>query len=1027
MIHAAVRPLAVAIALLGFALATCQGQTTPDAETNPASPASRNVALGKPVTASSEAPAHPAGNAVDGKISRTSKWEAANGKPPHVLEVDLQKYYAIDEVRVHSGILDAEKRPNEKTQAAGFWSLKNFKVQYWDDANWSDFPNSEVHENRLASVVFRYNTPIITFKIRVVCDDGEAVNVMELEAFGKEAANMPAPPTVASDLPRQGAETSARRATITIGDKVVGKTFKYVGYNQGYYLPGTNVSGWLEYSNVNSLRLWTSLNSFIPTSAVQTDDPPRNLKEFDRRKGELRKKPESNRFIRWDELTRNFNRKDTSSTNAMVFSYALAEAKRLGMDVVLQSSNTDFEDTWANKWQQWQRYYALAFHAAKAGDVEMFAMQNEPNHRHSGPMKLETWIMGMQIVSDAIHCAIEDVNRLHRKKLTAKFVGPVTAGHNTEWWSGVAKAIRTNYRGETIDHDLIQIFSTHSYNSPAVGYASRVANIRDIIKSNHPAGGELPIAYTEIGRWMNAYLIDKQETMDSPSLFTEWAGIYANNMKNGAYGMWAFKLANTASGSYPRGIKSGHHFTWQGKRIVEDAYDNLAAGKPVKASQSNSSPAVVTDGDKSDGSTWVSNDGSGEKWVEIDLGARRALGSAVVYTGSSYGVYTSPDRVKNFKLQAHVGGAWKDIPGATEKNGRYAQVFIEFDKPVVTDRVRWISTDPGELKVREVKLFARGDGPSVKPDYNISGIQRAGEVVRLFARGFKDQRPLLETIADTEDPALDRYTAYDADAGNYYVWLVNRNTGPYEITLDVRGIDLPPGSAVTAETVSEAYYGEVTDVLEISKDRRMALTLPPQSVALLTAPTGTLAKTTVTPSADATVTGGENADKAAGGESELSVQLDAAEPANNKVAYIHFPVPPDASKTVRRALLRMSGKVTSGDAPYRLHVYGIPGKPWDQQKLTWSNAPLLDATEALLHEVGQKAFVAGQIAFTTEHREHMLDVTQLVQKHGAEGMTFVLIRETRQLGDDGDKGRTVVVGSMESQAKPALELWTTKN
>lgn len=1023
MITPAVR-YAVAAAFmmfLGAAAAQEVAKPSPESTHSP----TRNVALAKPATASSQTREHPAGQAVDGKISRTSKWEAANGKPPHVLEVDLQKYYAINQVRVHSGLLDTEKRSNEQTQAAGFWSLKNFKVQYWDDANWSDFPKSEVHENRLTTVAFRYETPVITSRIRIVCDDGEAVNVMEMEAFGQEAANMPAPPTVASDLPQRSAEAATRRATITIGDKVVGKTFKYVGYNQGYYLPDTNVSGWLEYSGVNSLRLWTSLNSFVPASAVQTDQPPRTLEEFDQRKRELRRQPESNRFINWKELMSRFNRKDTSSTNAMVFSYALAEAKRLGMDVVLQAGSRDFEDTWANKWQQWQRYYALAFYAAGAGDVEMFAMQNEPNHRNSGPMKLDQWIMGMQIVSDAIHCAVDDINRLHGKKLSAKFVGPVTAGHNTEWWSGVARAIRTNYRGESVDEDLLQIFSTHSYNSPAAGYGSRVANIREIIRANHPAGGELPIAYTEIGRWMNAYLIDKEETMDSPSLFVEWAGIYSNNMKNGAYGMWAFKFANTTSGSYPRGIKSGHHFTWQGKRIVEDAYDNLAAGKPVKTSPSESSPAVVTDGDKSDESMWVSNGESAEKWVEIDLGARRALGSAVVYTGSAYGVYTSPDRVRNFTLQAHAGGAWRDIPGAAEKNCKYAQVFIEFEKPVVTDRVRWISADPGALKVRELKLFARGDGPSSEPNFNISGIQRAGEVVRLFAKGFKDERPLLETKASAHDSALDAYTSHDVDAGNYYVWLVNRNLGKYELMLDVRAVDLPAGATVTAETVSATSYGEVTDAIQISSDRRIALTLPPQSVMLLTAPAGALAKKMVTASADTTVARDSN--KSAGGESELSVQLDAAEPGKNKVAYIHFDVPAGAAEDVRRAVLRVTGRATSGAAPYRLHVYGIPSKAWNQHRLAWSNAPLLDAKEAVLHEVGQKAFVAGQLAFTTEQREHMLDVTPLIQRHAADGgMTFVLIRETRQLGDDGDKGRTVIVGSSESSSAPALEMWSTK-
>lgn len=55
---------------------------------------------------------------------------------------------------------------------------------------------------------------------------------------------------------------------ITITKEVIGKSMKYVAYNQGYYFPGSNISGWLEYSNVNSLRVWTSLNDYVPQSAV---------------------------------------------------------------------------------------------------------------------------------------------------------------------------------------------------------------------------------------------------------------------------------------------------------------------------------------------------------------------------------------------------------------------------------------------------------------------------------------------------------------------------------------------------------------------------------------------------------------------------------------------------------------------------------------------------------------------------------------------------------------------------------------
>ncbi|MDQ3683432.1 MAG: discoidin domain-containing protein, partial [Bacteroidota bacterium] len=754
----------------------------------------KNIALNKPVIATTEAANFPATNMVDGKISRTSKWEAANGKAPHIIEIDLRKYYSITELRVHSGIMDAEKKPDETTQAAGFWSVKNFKMQYWDDANWSDLPQSEVHENRLTTATFKYSPAITTFKIRLVSDDGEPINIMEIEAFGAEAANMPIPPTVSSTIKTQQASTAPQSAIITVSNKVVGKTMKYVGYNQGYYFPGSNVSGWVEYSNVNSFRIWTSLNSFVPQTAVQVDKTISSVEEFDKRKAELRQSPEKNNYIKWNSLLPLYDKPDSSSTNAMIFNYALSELKRLNVDVILQMGSTDFEDSWENKWKQWQRYYALAYYVAKKGSVAMFALQNEPNHRNSGPMKLDQWIMAMQIVSDAIHCAVEDVNKKYGKSLTPKFVGPVTAGNNPEWWAAVAKNIRTDYHGKTLNKDLLQIFSTHSYNSPAVGYESRIKNINEIIQTNHPAGKTLPVAYTEIGRWMNAYLIDKEETMDAPSLFTEWAGIYANNMKNGGYGMWAFKFANTASGPYPRGIKSGHHFIWQGKRIVEDAYKNIAFGKPVTTSNSITESSFITDGNKTDASSWISDSGTIEKWIEIDLGKIADIGSAVIYTGDASGVYTSPERIKNFKLQYAEGNTWKDVQGAEEKDNKYAQVFQVFKQHVSTNKIRFVTNDKGSVKVREIKLFAKDDGPSGEASYNVSGIQRTGQVVRLFAKGFKNERPLLETRSTVNDSGLDSYTSYDEQSGNYYMWLVQRGLFDYNLKLDFKDLGIAAGT-----------------------------------------------------------------------------------------------------------------------------------------------------------------------------------------------------------------------------------------
>ncbi|MEO6915427.1 MAG: discoidin domain-containing protein [Chitinophagaceae bacterium] len=970
-----------------------------------------NLALKKPVTANSENSNYPAKNVVDGKISRTAKWMSGN-RPPHILEINLLKYCNISRIVVHTGIPDAEKTAGESSQAAGFWSAKNFKLQYWDDANWTDIPNTEVHENRLTDIPFQFSLPINTFQIRFVCDDGEPISITEIEVFGEET-NRPVANT-GSTLTQKKESFTDQSIHIIVSDEQAGRTMKYVGYNQGYYMPGSNASGWLEYSRANSLRVWTSLNSYVPLTAVQVDKSVDGVEEFDRRKNQLRSSPENNVFLKWDTLLPLYSSTEkASNTNPMVLDYVLQELKRLGVDALLQINSTDFTGTWSNKWQQWQRYYALTYHAAKTGDVTMFAMQNEPNHKASGPMKLDQWISGMQIVSDAIKSAIEDVNKAFGKHLKPRMIGPVTAGNNPEWWIAVAKNLRTDYHGNKIDDDLLGIFSTHSYNSPAAGYVNRVAGIKQLLAENEPGGKSLPVVFTEIGRWMNSYLIDKEETMDSPSLFTEWAGIYTNNTRNGAYGMWAFKFSNTASDTYTRGVKSGHHFTWQGKRIVEDAYINLAKNKLTKTSGNTAGwPSKnVTDENKSDDSAWRSLVTDAPKWIEIDLGGMQTLGSAVIYTGSAGGEYTAPDRVKNFSLQYFTNDQWKDIPGCTEKGNKYAQVFDIFTEAVTTAKLRFISSDPGMIKVREIKVFAKGDGPGPEQNnYDISGIQRTGEVVRLFAKGFKDERPLFQTEISVTDENFDVLSSYDSVTTNYYFWLVQRGQNNDKITLDLSGLKIPAGAVASIETVGPAFYGEVTSLINVSAKGRLEFILHPQSVALLTISGNSSGRKMIAPVSQAYVSAGKNAGQRLGNNKKLLVSLDASKPENNHVTFIRWDVEKENLQNARKIIFHVKGRFEKGTTPFRLHVYAILGANWTND-LTWNTAPQLDSKEALIKDVGQKAFVAGEIAFTGMETDHMLDVTDLLKKHADKNTTFVLVRETRQLGDDEDKGRRVIISA----------------
>lgn len=983
-----------------------------------------NIALHKPVTASSQQKGFPASNVTDGVVTRKSTWMSSeNARPPHTLDIDLEKYYDVDKVVIYTGIPELERTHKEQGQAPGFWSMKNFKIQYWDDANWTDLPNTECTENRLDRLEFIFSPQLTTFQIRLISTDGEPIRINEVEVYGEEKRNMPIPVTTGETIKSTNLSLE-KDIQVTITKDVIGKSMKYVAYNQGYYMPGSNVSGWLEYSNVNSLRVWTSMNDYVPVEAVLNDKQLSTLDGFEAYKNELRSDPENNRFIKWKIILEEC-KKEQFSTNSMVLEYALKELQRLNIDPVLQINTTDFDGTWGNKWKQWQRFYALAFYAAKVGGVTMFAMHNEPNHRHAGPMKITQYVDAMKIVSDAVYCAVQDVNRLYGKHLRSRFVSPVTAGSNANWWAEVVKSLRIDYRGLPMDRDLIDIFSTHSYNLPAAGYVSKVSDIRNIIVENHPLKQPLPIVYTETGRWMNAYLIDKYETMDSPSLFTEWAGEYTNNTLNQGYGMWAFKFANTVSGTYPRGIKSGHHFIWQGKRIVEDAYDNVALGKKTIDLTLSGKRLVktITDGNKTDVSMWSSPDTDEEKCLEIDLGKNNSLGGAVIYTGSEYGVYTGPDRIKNFCLQYWTGKKWVTIKETVEENARYVRSFFIFNAPVITSKVRFVSTDKGSIKVREIKLFDVKSMSNIPVSYDVSGIQRTGEVVRLFAKGFKDEHPLLNTVKSVADNDVDAITSFNPGEMKYYVWLVQRKTISNNLTLDMKSLNLPLKTKVIAEEVSENNYGEVVWVKEISKDGKLSFELPSQSVMLLTIPiVSESVEDTLVAVADAMVKNGDNSKKNFGKSKIMNIEMNASQPDHNQVSYIKFDLSKVGKKEINTALLKVCGN-SSAKSLYRFHVYALDNNVWDEETLNWENAPNLDKEQVRITDVGNTARVVGEMVVNKNASYHQLDVTALVRNCEKTEITFVLIRELRHLGDDDDNSKVCFFGTKESANKPVLSIW----
>ncbi len=227
--------------------------------------------------------------AVDGLHFRSSTWMPANGsRPPYLLEVSLDRYCDIDSMIIYTGIPEGERTPAESIQSAGYWNMKNFIIQYWDDANWTDIGETLTTENRLDKVVFRFRPAITSFRFRIRSTDGEPIRIIEFEGYGHPNPSMPSPSIVAEEIVRKEYPS---KIEAKIRPESMGRTMRYVGYNQGYFMPGSNVSAWLEYSRVNAVRLWMPLDFLVPETAVDAASRPENLEAFELLKKQLRHNP----------------------------------------------------------------------------------------------------------------------------------------------------------------------------------------------------------------------------------------------------------------------------------------------------------------------------------------------------------------------------------------------------------------------------------------------------------------------------------------------------------------------------------------------------------------------------------------------------------------------------------------------------------------------------------------------------------------------------------------------------------------
>jgi hypothetical protein len=245
---------------------------------------------------------------------------------------------------------------------------------------------------------------------------------------------------------------------------------------------------------------------------------------------------------------------------------------------------------------------------------------------------------------------------------------------------------------------------------------------------------------------------------------------------------------------------------------------------------------------------------------------------------------------------------------------------------------------------------------------------------------------------------------------------VNRHaTEGHDLTLDLSSWNVQPGTVISVEEVSTKHQGEVTRLVTVPQNKKITLAgQPSQSVWLLTAPSGTPLNQVVLPAShDARVRNSDAASaepykaqnygslqRARVGRTPDSARFDYA-------SYLQFDTGDVNVSDVSRAILQATGQAArdGGGDPGNVmfHVYALASDNWNENTITWDNAPNLADLDAKLTGVGTDAFPVGHLTFDSVVNEWGVDVTDFVKLHpglfddGA--LSFALIREERFAGD----------------------------
>ncbi|MGH7980901.1 MAG: hypothetical protein ACREE6_16110, partial [Limisphaerales bacterium] len=296
-------------------------------------------------------------------------------------------------------------------------------------------------------------------------------------------------------------------ATLTMETNILGPTPEVIGYDSGHFDTNSNTRDWWRYSGVTGARLFISPTQIEPKDELPPwGDGVTNETSFEERKALARSDPWNTNYFNWPYVTNRYMTYLLSGSDRIVVDYACSQWKQLGVQVLVQSTATASKftnmDNWADKWELWHFYYEQALYLGLQYGVERYQMYNEPN---AVSPALSDFMARLQTASDAIQCAIADLDAMYGMSLTAKMYAPVTAGSATSTWPSWGEEVVTNrhvnYLGETNpDFDVIQEYDYHQYGgSPPnpSSFGSGLASLEGDLKGAMSPESPFPVSISE--------------------------------------------------------------------------------------------------------------------------------------------------------------------------------------------------------------------------------------------------------------------------------------------------------------------------------------------------------------------------------------------------------------------------------------------------------------------------------------------------------------------------------------------------